>query len=208
MDKGGKLHNSRDVSFQDRTFHKAKEMSRERINLEDPDVDSSFAPSDSESTASEDDFNKEDAHLPRNIMQKNVWFDTSDGDIYSHGREEDEDELIQYGAHAAAKRDERAREQSQTELSGEDVPAEILDGKVRELIEGVDTFEFSPKLQKSNRVMDENEPTFEEAMSGPDARNWKKAMQEEMESLEKHKTWSLTPLQRGRKAIGWKWIFF
>ncbi|XP_019179192.1 PREDICTED: uncharacterized protein LOC109174409 [Ipomoea nil] len=37
---------------------------------------------------------------------------------------------------------------------------------------------------------------------------WQKAMDEEMESIEKNNTWELTELQQGQKAIGVKWPIF
>ncbi|KAM0029839.1 putative RNA-directed DNA polymerase [Helianthus debilis subsp. tardiflorus] len=36
---------------------------------------------------------------------------------------------------------------------------------------------------------------------------WKNAMEEEIVALERHKTWSLTRLPAGKKAIGLKWVF-
>ena len=36
---------------------------------------------------------------------------------------------------------------------------------------------------------------------------WKKAMEEEMESLRKNDTWDLVAFPDGRKTIGSKWVF-
>lgn len=49
--------------------------------------------------------------------------------------------------------------------------------------------------------------TVSEALNGPDADQWHKAMQQEMDSLHKHDVWNLTELPEGRKAIGSKWVF-
>lgn len=38
-------------------------------------------------------------------------------------------------------------------------------------------------------------------------RNWKMAMEKEIQSIEENKTWKLTELPRGQKVIGVKWIF-
>ncbi|XP_074373562.1 putative mitochondrial protein AtMg00820 [Apium graveolens] len=38
-------------------------------------------------------------------------------------------------------------------------------------------------------------------------RNWKMAMERELQSIEENRTWKLTELPRGQKAIGLKWIF-
>ena len=36
---------------------------------------------------------------------------------------------------------------------------------------------------------------------------WRAAMIEEMEALSKNKTWVLTPLPRGKKAVSCKWVY-
>ena len=36
---------------------------------------------------------------------------------------------------------------------------------------------------------------------------WKKAMNEEMEALQKNATWELVPLPKGMKPIGCRWVF-
>ena len=49
--------------------------------------------------------------------------------------------------------------------------------------------------------------TVREALSGPHAEQWHKAMQQEINSLHKHDVWTLTELPEGRKVIGSKWVF-
>ena len=50
-----------------------------------------------------------------------------------------------------------------------------------------------------------NDPiTFEEAYQED---KWKKAMKEEINSIQKNNTWELTTLPEGHNAIGVKWIF-
>jgi hypothetical protein len=52
------------------------------------------------------------------------------------------------------------------------------------------------------------EPTsYREAMEGPERANWQKAIGEELFSLVKNNTWSLTKLPPGRRAIASKWVF-
>ena len=36
---------------------------------------------------------------------------------------------------------------------------------------------------------------------------WRKAMEEELQSIEENQTWSLAKLPKGRRAIGLKWVF-
>jgi len=49
--------------------------------------------------------------------------------------------------------------------------------------------------------------TVTEALRGPYAHHWQKAMDDEFRSLLKNKTRTLIPLPPGRKTIGCKWIF-
>ena len=57
-------------------------------------------------------------------------------------------------------------------------------------------------------VVEEGIPqTFLEANSSPDKEKWKKAIDEEMQSLVKNHTWKLARLPKGKKAIGCKWVY-
>ena len=57
-------------------------------------------------------------------------------------------------------------------------------------------------------VVEEGIPqTFLEANSSPDKEKWKKAMDEEMQSLVKNHTWKLARLPKGKKPIGCKWVY-
>ena len=49
--------------------------------------------------------------------------------------------------------------------------------------------------------------TYEEAVIHADSVEWRKAMDEEMKSLHKNKTWELVRLPPGKRAIGCKWVF-
>ena len=44
----------------------------------------------------------------------------------------------------------------------------------------------------------------QEALNDPD---WKKAMNEEMEALQRNSTWELVPLPEGKKTVRCRWIF-
>ena len=44
-------------------------------------------------------------------------------------------------------------------------------------------------------------------MESKDNSMWLAAMEEEMESLHKNKTWDLVTLPKGKKAIGCKWVY-
>ena len=49
--------------------------------------------------------------------------------------------------------------------------------------------------------------TVKEALSRPEKREWMKAMENEINSLNTNKAWDLAELSCGRKAIGSKWVF-
>ena len=46
--------------------------------------------------------------------------------------------------------------------------------------------------------------TVQEALSNP---KWNQAIIEEMATLQKNETWKIMPLPKGKKAIGYKWVF-
>ena len=53
-----------------------------------------------------------------------------------------------------------------------------------------------------------SEPTtVEEAMSSPEKKNWKEAVDAEFQSLQAHEVWDLVTLPKGCKVINSKWFF-
>lgn len=59
----------------------------------------------------------------------------------------------------------------------------------------------------SEKTYDEDEPSnYTEAMSRPDADQWRAAIDSELDSLKRTGTWTLTPLAAGRQAIGSRWV--
>ena len=48
--------------------------------------------------------------------------------------------------------------------------------------------------------------TVKDALSGPNAREWMSAMQEELDSMKKNQVWELVDLPKGRKSVGNKWV--
>ncbi|CAI7740625.1 unnamed protein product [Closterium sp. NIES-54] len=49
--------------------------------------------------------------------------------------------------------------------------------------------------------------TLKEALESSDSKDWKKAMESELKSIEENGTWELVELPEGRKAITSKWLF-
>ncbi|KAF8690093.1 Encoded by, partial [Rhizoctonia solani] len=61
---------------------------------------------------------------------------------------------------------------------------------------------YAAKLSAPN-----NHPTVAEALAGPDAEEWQKAMAKEVSTFKKMDTYNLTDLPPGHKAIGNAWVF-
>ncbi|GAA0162524.1 transmembrane signal receptor [Lithospermum erythrorhizon] len=56
--------------------------------------------------------------------------------------------------------------------------------------------------------VDDDEPvTFKQAIKDKDRESWLIAMEEEIQSLHKNKTWEVVPLLVGKTAIGCKWVY-
>ncbi|MFV0960675.1 reverse transcriptase domain-containing protein, partial [Klebsiella pneumoniae] len=65
---------------------------------------------------------------------------------------------------------------------------------------------FSPNFRKCLTMIH----SFHEPSSYYEAaqdKNWQKAMDIELEALEKCQTWEMQPLPKGKKAIGCRWVF-
>jgi len=56
-------------------------------------------------------------------------------------------------------------------------------------------------------VNDDVPTTYNEAVQSSENEKWRKAMNEEMQSLQKNVTWRLASLPKGKKAIGCKWVY-
>src|ERR1700678_836163 len=56
-------------------------------------------------------------------------------------------------------------------------------------------------------ITDDDPRIVREAVDSVDGNLWKKAMDEEMEALDKNESWDLVELLTRRKPIGRKWVF-
>lgn len=66
---------------------------------------------------------------------------------------------------------------------------------------------FSDMVAYALPVIEDVPSTFPEAIRSSESGKWVGAMEEEMQSLEKNKTWKLTQLPKGKVVIGCKWVF-
>jgi hypothetical protein len=69
---------------------------------------------------------------------------------------------------------------------------------------------YTPSDFRSNfsfYITDDDPRTIREAVDSKDGKLWKKAMDEEMETLDKNEAWDLVELSTGRNPIGNKWVF-
>ena len=62
-------------------------------------------------------------------------------------------------------------------------------------------------MAKTTNISLEPPQTITEALARPDAHYWQAAIDVELQSLEKNKTWKLTSLPPNRKPISSKWVF-
>ncbi|KAL8106789.1 hypothetical protein AgCh_023527 [Apium graveolens] len=89
---------------------------------------------------------------------------------------------------------------TETDLAGNSGSSEYVDDRVPV------TQRYSPSAYYL--LTEEGEPQcYSEALQVNDSVPWKSAMDEEMSSLEKNETWSLTELPAGKKALHNKWVF-
>ena len=64
----------------------------------------------------------------------------------------------------------------------------------------------APQIVNSTVKPVDEDPTYDEAIQGPDKDKWIQAMKNEITSIERNHTWRLVKLPPGRKAIGVKWV--
>ena len=88
------------------------------------------------------------------------------------------------------------------EVIGEDEP---VPGQAQRVLAGPRRGRPRRVQEEANLSMTEGEPaTFSEAEGNP---AWCAAMKDEIQSIQDNRTWELTDLPHGHKAIGLKWVF-
>lgn len=63
------------------------------------------------------------------------------------------------------------------------------------------------ELEKAEDLSPAEPKTFQEALVSKDSEKWKEAMQEEIDSLQKNKTWKWVDKPEKVKVAGCKWVF-
>ncbi|KAH9682243.1 hypothetical protein KPL71_027274 [Citrus sinensis] len=64
------------------------------------------------------------------------------------------------------------------------------------------------KTEDASQEVDREEPkTYEEGVASKESAQWIKAMEDEMDSLNKNGTWKLIQKPEGRKVVGCKWVY-
>ncbi|CAK9816510.1 Retrovirus-related Pol polyprotein from transposon TNT 1-94 [Anthophora quadrimaculata] len=167
------------------------------------------------------------------IREKNVhdwsyegWSDDNESEdgITTHEREVSPPYRTPQGTPNQRYSQNESEEHPDSEIVGVQEPRQISRrGRSRKLIRNPYGRKGKPKNQEIGENEDENstiesdietnfleiiEPeTVEEALASPQARQWKNAIREELDSLSNRNTWEVTELPKGRKCIGCKWVF-
>ena len=63
------------------------------------------------------------------------------------------------------------------------------------------------QVQVLMAAVDNDNPTYEETLSGPYVEKWNEAKQVELTNLQRLNTWEVSKLPHGRTPIGYKWAF-
>jgi hypothetical protein len=104
-------------------------------------------------------------------------------------------------------KDDEADSTEEHESEEEDPHTPVLrrSNRVRRLPERYSPSDFRSNFSLS--ITDDDPRTIREAVDSEDGNLWKRAMEEEMASLDNNEAWDLVELPTGRKPIGRKWVF-
>jgi hypothetical protein len=104
-------------------------------------------------------------------------------------------------------KDDESDSTEEQESEEEDPHTPVLRRSVRErrLLKRYTPSDFHSNFSLS--ITDDDPRTVREAVDSEDGNLWKRAMDEEMASLDKNEAWDLVELPTGRNPIGNKWVF-
>jgi len=81
----------------------------------------------------------------------------------------------------------------------------LHDKSLNEIYDNTSEIELELDFEGEALLAEVEEPTsYSEAAGNPE---WEKAMENEIQSVVKNKTWTLTELPSGHRPIGLKWVF-
>lgn len=121
------------------------------------------------------------------------------GDVSDHREEfENQEEPI----------DTQARERAPTADNEPMAPRRGSRNRIPTNFYGVNNFcSINVDAMSAERIIDDLPSTIQEARARPDWPEWKRAVEEELKSMEHNKTWILTALPKGRNLVDNKWVF-
>jgi len=125
-----------------------------------------------------------------------------------NGTSEEEIQITQKLDQTTKKEEEENKEEDIDQLIKETNTTETLQRKSKQKNKGIPPSRFS-EFAGIVTIHEDDEPkTIEEALAGKDKNNWKKALDEEYESLIANKTWKLVEAPEDTKiSKGSKWVF-
>lgn len=115
--------------------------------------------------------------------------------------EEEQDETFQEAIEDEENRNEVDKDEKETRQKSNQTPVRKSERKWKPVIcEGYVSYYTTQEYP-------EEPETVEEALEGPDKKQWKLAMKREYEALKKNETWKWVPEPTDKKILTAKWIF-
>lgn len=136
-----------------------------------------------------------------------TWVDSDDGEISDYNEKEEESEDEEEHVEGVGPGTEELADPGTEELAGEDdvaTPGERVRRAPRWMEDYVSGAGLSDESNLACFMVLVDPICFDEAVK---QKKWRKAMDLEMEAIEKNKTWDLVSLPKGLKKIGVKWVF-
>lgn len=201
IDKNNKLIISREVKFvQNKTKHrKISRKFKRKIQTTIQKQNESPEDDDNVSLFCDNDFQEEN----RNMQENNNEIEEENSAV----QEENEDSEDSF--HDAQEENQSQEESDSTEVSSESENEPIIPRRSTRHNIGKAPQRFNDyELYKVEMEDDFFEPkTYLEAITCKQGHLWKKAMEEEIQSLEKNHTWEEIDLPKGKTTVGSKWVF-
>ena len=134
--------------------------------------------------------------------------DSSDSDTVNDGDDDNDDEEDEYASDdtiISGGHEDNARPDDLFEEEELEQPT-TEDSRVEGRLRPKSKLKIPSKFWCNFTSLDEPY-TYDEAVTSNDKNKWEQAMREELDALEKNKTWQLVARPTGRKVIGCKWVY-